>query len=161
MRIPVNVEIRVATEADVEGILQCLSAAFDPYRNKYTQEGFGDTVLDRQSLQNRMQNMRILVACLRDEIAGTIAGAVEPKGEGHLRGMAVLPRFHRTGVAEKLLEAIEDWLRDQGCSRITLDTTEPLLAAMKFYEKHGYRRSGRVTDFFGMPLIEYEKELSD
>ncbi len=30
---------------------------------------------------------------------------------------------------------------------------------MRFYEKHGYRRSGRITDFFGMALHEYGKEL--
>jgi len=30
---------------------------------------------------------------------------------------------------------------------------------MRFYEKHGYRRSGKVSDFFGMPLVEYAKPL--
>jgi hypothetical protein len=30
---------------------------------------------------------------------------------------------------------------------------------MRFYEKHGYRRSGKVTDFFGMDLYEFVKEL--
>jgi hypothetical protein len=40
-----------------------------------------------------------------------------------------------------------------------LDTTEPLQRAMGFYEKHGYRRSGKVSDFFGMPLVEYQKVL--
>jgi len=29
---------------------------------------------------------------------------------------------------------------------------------MRFYEKHGYRRSGKVSDFFGMPLVEYVKQ---
>ena len=38
-------------------------------------------------------------------------------------------------------------------------TTEPLERAMRFYEKHGYRRSGRVTDFFGMTLHEWVKSL--
>ncbi len=32
---------------------------------------------------------------------------------------------------------------------------------MRFYESHGYRRSGEVTDFFGMPLHEYVKDLPD
>jgi len=30
---------------------------------------------------------------------------------------------------------------------------------MRFYEKHGYRRSGKTRDFFGMPLIEHQKTL--
>ena len=37
--------------------------------------------------------------------------------------------------------------------------TLPLQVAMSFYEKHGYRRSGKVTDFFSMALLEYVKEL--
>ena len=31
--------------------------------------------------------------------------------------------------------------------------------AIRFYERHGYRPTGRVSDFFGMELIEYAKEL--
>jgi len=30
---------------------------------------------------------------------------------------------------------------------------------MRFYERHGYRRSGKIGDFFGMALIEYVKVL--
>ena len=73
--------------------------------------------------------------------------------------MAVLPKFQSTGVATKLLAEIENWLRSQGCRGVTLDTTDPLVTAMKFYEKHGYRRSDKIGDFFGMALIEYVKRL--
>jgi len=71
----------------------------------------------------------------------------------------VLPAWRGSGLAAKLLHAIEAWLETNGCSRITLDTTLPLAAAMKFYEKNRYWRSGKVSDFFGMPLLEYVKEL--
>jgi hypothetical protein len=40
---------------------------------------------------------------------------------------------------------------------VTLDTTEPLKKAIRFYLRHGYKPSGIVKDFFGMPLFEYEK----
>jgi GNAT superfamily N-acetyltransferase len=80
------------------------------------------------------------------------------EGEGHLRGMAVRSEWHGAGAAQALLEHAESELRAQGCWRVTLDTTLPLERAMRFYEKNGYRRSGRVTDFFGMRLIEYEKK---
>jgi GNAT superfamily N-acetyltransferase len=70
-----------------------------------------------------------------------------------------LPEWRRLGVAAKLLAAIESYLSARGCKRITLDTTLPLQAAMKFYEKNGYRRSAKIADFFGMPLLEYVKQL--
>lgn len=73
--------------------------------------------------------------------------------------MAVQPAWHGTGIAEQLLATAERHLRDRGCSRVTLDTTEYLQRAIGFYEEHGYRPTGRVGDFFGMRLLEYSKPL--
>ena len=150
--------IRPACEGDVAGILHCLASAFEVYRQAYSADAFADTTLDVSSLLKRMKSMHVLVAVLEDRVVGTVAGSFHD-GEGHLRGMAVLPDFSGTGVAAALLLTIEQWLLAKGCARVTLDTTEPLRAAKKFYEKHGYSPSGRVTDFFGMPLIEYQKNL--
>jgi ribosomal protein S18 acetylase RimI-like enzyme len=58
-----------------------------------------------------------------------------------------------------LLQSAEAEIR--ACAWISLDTTEPLVAAQRFYEKNGFHRSGKITDFFGMPLIEYIKTLTD
>ena len=151
--------IRVAKPEDARGILQCLAHAFEPYRAKYTPGAFADTVLDEVSLGERMQRMHVLVAVSPEEIAGTVAGSVA-NGEGHLRGMAVLPKWRASGVAAALLAAVETWLKGRSCRRVTLDTTLPLAAAIKFYEKNGYRKSGRVSDFFGMLLFEYVKDLA-
>ena len=155
MTIP---EIRQARQEDCESILDCLAAAFAPYRRQYTRAAYIDTVLDPSSLRNRMQSMHILVAMADGTIVGTVGASAQGE-EGHLRGMAVLPEARGTGVAARLLNAIEDWLMEQGCRQVSLDTTKPLEAAMKFYEKHGYARSGRVSEFFGMDLIEYVKPL--
>jgi GNAT superfamily N-acetyltransferase len=154
-----NLEIRQARKDDVQSILNCLTAAFAPYSAQYTRDAFADTVLDASRLQERMQGMHILVALSDGKTVGTVSGAVRDGGEGHLRGMAVLPQCAGTGIAAQLLNVIETWLRQRGCTRVTLDTTLPLQAAMKFYQKHGYVRSGRVCDFFGMPLLEFVKHL--
>ena len=79
--------------------------------------------------------------------------------EGHIRGMAVLSEWQGSGLASKLLASAESELRALGCScRITLDTTAPLRPAIRFYEKHGSHRSGKVTDFFGMELFEFSQD---
>ena len=150
--------IRPVVEGDQTGILNCLAAAFEPYRKDYTPGAFADTVLDVSTLRERMRRMHVLVATSGSAILGTIAAAVSG-GEGHLRGMAVLPELRGDGVAAQLLSAIEAWLREQSCNRVTLNTTLPLKAAMRFYEKNGYARSGGTSDFFGMTLVEYVKAL--
>ena len=156
-----TVSIRKAVAADADAIRRCLRAAFAPYRERYTPDAYRDTVLTTESVAERLASMSVLVALTPDgNIVGTVSHQVIEDGEGHLRGMAVLPAYAGTGVAEQLLATAERELRAQGCLRVTLDTTEPLRRAVRFYEKHGYRRSGRVTDFFGMPLFEYVKAVA-
>jgi ribosomal protein S18 acetylase RimI-like enzyme len=105
--------------------------------------------------------MHVFVAVAAGEqIVGTIACAVSDAAEGHLRGMAVQPEYQGRGIAEGLLGTAEADLAQQNCSRITLDTAEPLQRAIRFYEKHGYRRSVKTVNFFGMPLHEYVKDIS-
>jgi ribosomal protein S18 acetylase RimI-like enzyme len=155
------ISIRRATNNDAPEILACLRAAFAPYRDFYTPEGFLDTVLTPETLQDRLAHMQVFVAeTSSGQIAGTIACQVIGQGEGHLRGMAVLPTCQGSGIAAQLLAHAEAELRRQNCTCITLDTTAPLERAMRFYEKCGFHRSGKIRDFFGMPLFEFHKRLS-
>lgn len=156
------ISVRKAEEGDIAGVLQCLEEAFAPYRNDYTPAAWRDTVLTAETLQDRMQTMRLLVATTGDgAIAGTIGYRMVNPMQGHVRGMAVRPCFHGAEVASRLLAFVESELRDQKCSRISLNTTAPLQRAARFYEKSGFRRSGRTRDFFGMALFEYLKELNN
>ena len=156
----VDYQIRKASGKDSDGILACLQTAFEPYRTQYTPQGFADTVLDFETIKSRMCEMCVLIAVAEGRVIGTIGYAVNGT-EGHLRGMAVSPEWQGSGVATALLRAAEDELRTNGCTFVTLDTTAPLKRATRFYEKHGFSASGRVSDFFGMPLYEYAKPLSD
>jgi len=150
--------LRSAVPADQTGVLHCLAVAFDPYRDDYTPQAFARTVLDPAGYIERLQAMHLLVALSESTIAGTIAGACNGR-EGRLRGMAVLPEWRGTGLSAQLLSTMEAWLKEQGCHRITLGTTPPLQAAIRFYERAGYSHTGKITDFHGMPLLDYAKEL--
>jgi GNAT superfamily N-acetyltransferase len=153
-----SVEIRAAAPGDEAGILNCLSRAFEPYRAEYSALAYEDTVLNPSSIATRLREMHVLVAVADGEIVGTVSGVCDGV-VAHLRGMAVLPEWRGKGVASQLLSSIESWARSRKCSRITLDTTVPLRAAISFYERNGYRRSGKVGEFFGMSLLEYFKVL--
>jgi ribosomal protein S18 acetylase RimI-like enzyme len=157
---PATVSIRRATADDATAVLACLAAAFEPFRDRYSREGYEDSALTAQTIGARMRNMDVFVAESGGAVVGTIAAGVASPQEGHLRGMAVLPEWQGRGLAGQLLTVAEARLRDRGCTRITLDTTEPLQRAISFYEKHGYRATGKVGDHFGMPLYEYAKTLA-
>jgi ribosomal protein S18 acetylase RimI-like enzyme len=156
----VTFTIRRATSSDAAAILNCLRSAFAQFESSYTAAGYRDTVLSPETVQDRLNSMSVFVAVNDSgEVVGTIGCAAAEGGEGHLRGMAVLPDWQGSGVAEQLLKRAESELQEKGCNRVTLDTTAPLERAVSFYKKNGYMATGRVTDFFGMPLYEYEKQL--
>jgi|SRR5438067_782439 len=152
--------VRTATSEDCEGILECLALAFAPYREAYTPEAFLDTVLTPERILQRMSQMSIFVATVESgQVVGTIACKVMDRRRGHLRGMAVTPEWQGSGVGARLLRKAEEELRNAGCSSITLNTTEPLKRASHFYEKYGFRPTGKVGSFFGMSLFEYSKAV--
>lgn len=150
--------VRRASAEDADEILACLRDAFAPFRGSYTRTAYRNTVLSRTSLALRMATMIVLVAVdAEGSVVGTIAWQVQSRKRGHLRGMAVRPRWQGMGVANELLDTTERELRRLRCTCVTLGTTSPLRRAMRFYERHGFRRTGRVSDFFGIPLYEYAK----
>lgn len=152
--------IRPARREDIPSVASCLAAAFAPYRESYTPDAFHDTVPTGERAERRFQEMTIFVAeDASSHIVGTIGCQAVAPGEGHLRGMAVVPEVQGRGIADRLLSTAESALREQGCSRVTLDTTHPLARAIRFYLRHGYEPTGVVSDFFGMPLFEYDKRL--
>lgn len=153
--------IRVATPGDAGAVLGCLQAAFEPYRTSYTPDAYHDTTLTPEAFDARLRSMSVLVAVTESgDIVGTLSFHMISERVGHLRGVAVSPTWQRAGVAEALLAYAERELLSGGCDRVSLDTTEPLRQAVQFYTKHGYRFTGRVTEFFGMPLYQYEKPLT-
>jgi ribosomal protein S18 acetylase RimI-like enzyme len=152
--------VRLATPDDTAAILACLQEAFEPFRDAYTPGAFADTVLTPKTLAARFATMTILVANAPDgSAAGTIAASSDGE-EGHLRGMAVLRAWQGQGVAQALLDAAESLLRSRGCRRVTLDSTAPLVRAIRFYRRNGYKLTGREQDFYGMPLHEFAKDLT-
>ena len=160
MLIDSRYSIRNATDNDAAGILDCLRLAFEPYRSSYTSGAYEDTIRTADTISERLSAMQVYVAVTdTNQVIGTIACSPINEKEGHLRGMAVLPQWQSSGVAKALLKTAETALAALGCSIITLDTTAPLERAIRLYQRNGYHPTGRVTDFFGMPLYQYAKPI--
>lgn len=147
--------VRPAEELDIPSMLDCLSAAFEPFRESYTREAYLHTTLNEELGRERLASMHVLIAIdTGQRVLGTLTWHLKGESWGHLRGMAVLPEFQGTGVAQALLDRALAALRQEGCHRVTLRTTEPLARAVRFYEKNGFRDSGIRADFHGMTVTE-------
>ena len=154
-----RVRIRPARPEDAEGILDCLRVAFAPYRRAYTPAAFRATVLTGPMLARRYRSMHLLVACEGPRVVGTVAIKPISRGHAHLRGMAVVPAYQGRGLAARLLRAAVRHARARGAHRLTLETTEPLQRAARFYARHGFRSTGRYRTWGGMRLLSYELRI--
>ncbi len=70
---------------------------------------------------------------------------------GHIQVVHTRRGHRRQGIATKLMEAAEDYLRSRGCGLVLTETGEPNTAARSLLQKSGYRLRGK--------LIHYLKEL--
>ena len=60
---------------------------------------------------------------------------------GEIKRMVVLDGYRRKGVAGKLIEAIEEFARDEmKVKHVVVETLWALPAAQSMYEKHGFRQ---------------------
>ncbi|MGI8308688.1 GNAT family N-acetyltransferase [Saccharopolyspora hattusasensis] len=68
-----------------------------------------------------------------------------PRGstEHLLEAMWVAPEWRGKGVAEALVDAVLSWSRADGATSVTLRVFDANLAARRFYERVGFRRTGQ------------------
>ncbi|MEJ7634235.1 GNAT family N-acetyltransferase [Aeromicrobium sp.] len=58
--------------------------------------------------------------------------------EVEIKRMYVVPSSRGSGVADELLAAMEGAARDAGAGRVIIHTGDRQLAALTFYQRHGY-----------------------
>lgn len=64
---------------------------------------------------------------------------------GLLEDVIVAPPYRRQGIGRQLLDHVLQWCRQQGLLRVTLLTDHDNLAALSFYERAGFSRSGMIV----------------
>ena len=71
--------------------------------------------------------------------------------EGELYQIAVDRARRRQGVADALMKAALEWARDCGINAIYLEVRKSNEAAVKLYQKHGFKKKGRRKDYYAEP----------
>ena len=82
------------------------------------------------------------------EITGFLVAHREPRKILHLVTIDVLNRWRRRGVGSLLMDAAEQWARDQGQLMIGLETASDNLIAQKFYQARGYRKVNEIERYY-------------
>jgi len=146
------VPIRTAKRADLPALVAIETASFTSDR------------LSRRSLRYFLTapNAGIVVAEFRGVPAG-YALVVLRKGSAvaRLYSIATDPDFRGRNLGLALLRAAEKLARKRGASFMRLEVRCRNRRAIALYERRGYRRFGRIDDYYedGAPAFRYEKAL--
>lgn len=149
--------LRTANPSDAEAISATLLEAFAPFKSLYTRAAFLATTPTPEQLRARWAEGPTWVAVRDGIVVGTVA-AVPRVTELYIRSMAVRPAVQGQRVGAELLRTVEAVGVDQRYGRLVLSSTPFLHAALRLYERHGFRRTGKA-DLFGTPLVVLTKAL--
>ena len=71
--------------------------------------------------------------------------------EGYIGNVAVLPGFRRRGVADALLQALDNLAEERGLRFLTLEVRAGNIPARCLYEKNGYSTAGFRPGYYSAP----------
>ena len=111
-----------------------------------------------ESWRNRLTERARFVAEIGGRVVGTVgAGAGEFSGTAALTALWVDPSFRGRGVGSALIDAVVEWATSQGLTKVLLWVADVNKVAGRLYERHGFMRTGRVSDVRpGEPAVESE-----
>lgn len=91
-----------------------------------------------------------LVAVEGERVAGYI-GSQTVMGETDMMNVAVAPDFRRQGVAQTLILALVDALKERGSHWLMLEVRDSNAPARALYEKLGFAEVGRRKNYYSKP----------
>jgi ribosomal protein S18 acetylase RimI-like enzyme len=144
------VSIRRAEKADVgEAVdlvvrLKKLNNEFDPLLGVTPDAKARAEAYVSESLES--PKALLMVATENGKVIGVIRGEVrerlfyEPRAEGYITEMYVLPEHRRKGLGEQMLDRISTQLVKRGAEMILADLPSRNEIGVSFYAKKGFRR---------------------
>jgi len=113
-------------------------------KEAFTQKQIAQLLADYNSIT--------LIAKKNDQIEGFIIGTLYFKRtalSGHILTLDVSLSHRRQGIGERLLLKIEGIFKEKGAKTCHLEVREDNIAALGLYEKLGYKKIGKLENYYG------------
>ena len=97
-----------------------------------------------------------------DEISGMVIGYTSemPDNWSYITQVAVKKEYQQTGIFRRLFAEYEDYIRRSKIDGIWLTTTSLNFAALKAYERVGFKRMSEEIKPDGFTVVRFEKKIS-
>lgn len=117
-------------------------------------ECFKEEAFSRRQIASLLEDYNSigLVAVENEKIVGFIIGMICVKrsaSDGHILTIDVLPQHQRKGIGMKLLQEIEKIFIEKNVKTCHLEAREDNVEALRLYEKAGYKKIGKLRNYYG------------
>jgi len=136
--------LRPAIVSDAAAVAATIAAAFEQYRGKLQPESGAF----RETAKGIAGELRRGAGAIVAERNGRVVGCVMTKmldGDLYFGRLAVLPEARGTGVAKRLIEAVEADARSRGLPGVQLGVRVVLTANQKLFASLGYVEISRES----------------
>jgi putative acetyltransferase len=103
-------------------------------------------------------NVMFFIARLDGESVGC-GGVAFEDGLAEVKRMYMRPPARGKGVAQSILARLEQEARSRGIHRLTLETGDAQLAAMRFYQRAGFTRCGAFGAYATMSANAIQRSV--
>jgi ribosomal-protein-alanine N-acetyltransferase len=81
-------------------------------------------------------------------MVGFIVGLVEPDHTGHVTTLGVSPEHRRRGIAQKMLQRVEEGFRKRGVRMVRLEVRSVNSGAQQLYRNLGFVVTQRLPRYY-------------
>jgi ribosomal protein S18 acetylase RimI-like enzyme len=157
-----ELSIALAGREDIPALNRLVNSA---YRGETSRKGWTTEAdlldgirTDPEALQDMMEQPgAVILKCTDSE--GALRGCVflkKTENQLYLGMLTVSPELQGGGIGKKLLEASEQYAREQGCDKIIMTVISVRSELIAWYERKGFRTTGEKSPFpkdprFGIP----------
>ncbi len=132
-----DIKIRRATQQDAPAFASCIDAAYSIYASR-----INDLPAVSEGIAADVENHLVWVAVSGTSIAGGVV-LILTVDFALLANIAVDPKWSGKGLGRRLMELVETECRKTGIREMRLSTHVQMPENIRFYERLGWRQSGR------------------
>ena len=113
---------------------------------------FGTEAWSEKSVASELTNqLSLWLVALEEDIVAGYVGSQTVMDETDMMNVAVHPDHRRKGIAEALVEALTEALKEKGSHCLTLEVRASNAPAIGLYEKLGFQQVGLRKNYYRNP----------
>jgi ribosomal-protein-alanine N-acetyltransferase len=147
-----RITIESASTKDADRLYEIETECFG--KEAFTKKQIAQLLLDYNSVS--------LLARCDGRVVGFIMGRLHVEEEvlaGHILTLDVLPAVRGRGIGRRLLREIENIFVQKNISESYLEAREDNVGALRLYERMGYKKIGKLKNYYGDAHGVYLKKV--